>query len=76
MKSIHIRDVEPWVLQRLRRRAQLHHRSMQGELRAILEEAARRTPELDDVDSDDIVTVSVPESGAWTREEMYGDDAR
>jgi plasmid stability protein len=76
MKSIHIRDVDPWVLERLKRRADLHHRSMQGELRAILEEAARLTPESNHVDPNEIITVSAAESGPWKREDIYGDDAR
>ncbi|MFO8064123.1 MAG: Arc family DNA-binding protein [Spirochaetia bacterium] len=76
MKSLHIRDVDPWVLQRLRRRAELHHRSMQGELRAILEEAARRTPESDTIDPNEIITVSVAERGPWNREDIYDDNAR
>ena len=76
MKAIHIRDVEPWVLSRIRSRARMHHRSVQGELRAILEDAARRTPEDNDIDPDELITVSRPDTGTWRREEVYGDTAR
>lgn len=54
----------------------MHHRSVQGELRAILEDAARRTPEDNDIDPDELITVSRPDTGTWRREEVYGDTAR
>jgi len=40
MKSIHIRDVPEVVIARLKLRAQRHHRSLQGELKALLTEAS------------------------------------
>jgi hypothetical protein len=49
---------------------------MQGEVRAILEEAARRAPQSESVDPNEIITVSVAESGPWKRENIYDDDAR
>jgi plasmid stability protein len=76
MRSIRIRDVEPWVLERLRRRAALYHRSLQGELHAILEEAARRTPASNQVDPDELITVTVPERGPKNRQDIYDDDGR
>ena len=75
MKSIHVRDVDPIVLKRLQTLARLHHRSVQGEIRAILAEAARRAPEDDDVNTLDLVTVEAEISGTFRREEIY-DDAR
>ncbi|MBI3930234.1 MAG: hypothetical protein HY319_32155 [Armatimonadetes bacterium] len=44
MKSIHIRNIDPETLDALKRLATLHHRSLQGELLAILEQAARLAP--------------------------------
>jgi hypothetical protein len=49
---------------------------MQGEVRAILEEAAQRAPQSESVDPNEIVTVSVAGSGPWKRENVYDDDAR
>ena len=54
----------------------MHHRSVQGELRAILEDAARSTRGDDDADPDELITVSQPDAGTWRREEMYDDAAR
>lgn len=39
--SLSIENVPDEVVQRLRRRAERHHRSFQGELRAIIEAAAQ-----------------------------------
>jgi len=76
MKSVHIRDVEEDVLERLKSLARLHHRSLQGELRAILEEASRRSPAPDAPKELDLFTATGNHDGSWSREEMYGDDAR
>jgi len=75
MRSIHIRDVDEDVLARLQRLAKLHHRSVQGELRAILEEAARYAPE-ERAAALDLVTVDTGRAKSWSRAEVYGDDAR
>ena len=75
MKSLHIRDVDEATLARLRRLAALHHRSLQGEVRTLLEEAARRAPEIGDDDSLPITTVSVGVEGTLRREDIY-DGAR
>ena len=76
MKSLHIRDVDEVVLDRLRTRAGMHHRSLQGEVRAILQEAAEMAPDPYAVRELDLVTVSVKDPGSWSREQIYGDDAR
>jgi antitoxin FitA len=39
--NLSIKNAPDDVVQRLRRRAERHHRSLQGELLAIIEEAAR-----------------------------------
>ncbi|MFP4068337.1 MAG: FitA-like ribbon-helix-helix domain-containing protein [Spirochaetaceae bacterium] len=38
MESLHIRDIDVATPARLRRLAALHHRSLQDELRSLLEE--------------------------------------
>jgi plasmid stability protein len=47
MSDVLVRNVPDQVLQALKRRAEMHHRSLQGELLTILEEAAlpRMSPE-------------------------------
>ena len=75
MKSIHVRDIDPNVLSRLQRLARLHHRSVQGEIRAILSEAARRAPEEGETDALNLVLVETGATGSFRREELY-DDAR
>lgn len=49
---------------------------MQGELRAILEEVARRAPDSDDYDPDGLITVDVGGDTTWRRADTYTDDAR
>ena len=76
MKSLHIRDVDERVLDRLRMLARMHHRSLQGELRAVLEEAASRAPAARHEEPLHLVTVATGRTGTWSRDEIYGDDAR
>jgi antitoxin FitA len=40
MAQVLVRDLDPETLERLKSRAKLHGRSLQGELKAILESAA------------------------------------
>ena len=58
MKSIYIRDIDPEVLQRLKKLADLHHRSMQEELKAIITEAVRKIPAETSDDELNLVTVA------------------
>jgi antitoxin FitA len=44
--NLSIKNVPDKLVKRLRRRAQTHHRSLQGELLTILEEAAEQGPRL------------------------------
>jgi len=73
MKSIHIRDIDPEILQRLKKLAEMHHRSMQGELKTIITEAVRRIPEADPDEELDLVTVSTKNQHPWKREDYYTD---
>lgn len=73
MKSIHIRDVPDPVLERLKRRASLHHRSLQGELHRLLEEAARMPfPEEGDAGLT-LKTVRTRGAKNWSRVAIYED---
>lgn len=42
MAQILVRDIEPETINRLKSRAKQHHRSLQGEAKLILEEAAQK----------------------------------
>ena len=73
MKSIHIRDIPLDVLNALKRRARTHHRSLQGELKAILEAAARVVPDHESAELDlNFVRSGICE--AFDRDFIYGDD--
>jgi plasmid stability protein len=76
MKSLHIRDVDERVLENLHRLARAHHRSVQGEVRAILEEASRYAPTLDVHERLDLVTTDTGRKAPWSRRDIYDDDAR
>ena len=72
MKSLHIRDVPEQTIERLKRRAMRHHRSLQGELQALLEEAAKQavigeSPEFS------LHTVRTQGNQNWSREGLYED---
>jgi plasmid stability protein len=76
MKSIHIRNVEPHTIERLKRLARGHNRSLQGELRAILANAARMAPPDQAENELELVTVNTGGKSTWSREEIYGTGAR
>ena len=76
MSSVHIRNVAPETLHALKRLARSHHRSLQGELHAILERAARMAPPDDDVRTLDLVTVRTGNTIPWSRDEIYGSAGR
>lgn len=48
---------------------------MQGEVKAILEEAVRKMPEASQEEELDLITVSTGNTDAWRRGDYY-DDAR
>ncbi len=66
MKSIHIRDIDPQVLQRLKKLA---------ELKTIIEEVVKKVPEAAAEEDYDIITVSTGNTESWKREDYY-EDAR
>ena len=73
MKSIHIRDIDPEIMQRLKKLAEMHHRSMQGELKTIISEAVRKIPTNEAAEDLDLVTVSTENQQPWKREDYYTD---
>ena len=60
----------------MKRLARSHHRSLQGELRIILEHAAEMAPPNVATDELKLVTVRTGYTGSWSREEIYGADGR
>ena len=76
MSSILVRDVRPETLRALKRLAKSHHRSLQGELHAILDRVARMAPPESEVRSLNLITVRVGQSTSWDRDEIYGSDGR
>lgn len=78
MPALHIRDLDDAVIDALKARAARHHRSLQGELKTILEQAAqeaerdggKRRRKLR------LRTVSVGGPRSFSRDEIYEDDGR
>ena len=71
MKSILLRDLDQQIYNALKRMARMHHRSLQGELHAILEWAVKMAPSLPDEDELQLITVRTGKRGGFSREEMY-----
>lgn len=79
MKSIHIRQVEDHTLEGLKRRAKLHRRSLQKEIEALLEDAAKMIPEVAEetsVAAELRMVTGVRTESEWSRKEIYNDDGR
>ena len=76
MRSVHIRDVSPATLAALKRLARRHQRSLQEELRAILESAARTAPPEEHADLSWHTVETGRRSPAWSRSEIYCDRGR
>ena len=76
MPAIHIRDVPEEVVDALKRRAAGHHRSLQMELRHILDAIAREEPELKILPPIELELSTAKPKGPWGRDEIYDDDGR
>ena len=76
MNAVHITQVPSETINALKRLARSHHRSLQGELRVILERAGRMAPAEDAADELRLVTVKTGNTGSWRREEIYVPDGR
>lgn len=76
MKSVLIRDISDETLVSLKNLARRHHRSLQGELHFILENASRLDREDYVSEELELYTVHSGSHSTWSREEIYGDDGR
>ena len=72
MKSVHIRSIPESTLDRLKLRASRHHRSLQGELLAVLEAAAKEVS-VDDNETFFLHTTKTAGRQDWSREAIYED---
>jgi plasmid stability protein len=70
-----IMDETEGLVRILRERAKRHGRSLEQELRAILD-AAENGPEPAALPPIRLATVRTSGSSSWSREEMYGDEGR
>ena len=75
MSSLHIRDITPETLVRLKRLARQHNRSLQGELRVILERASRLAP-AEEGATLKLHTIKSPDGSNWSRDQIYDDSGR
>jgi hypothetical protein len=50
MTQVLVRGLEPEVVESLKKRAEINRRSLQGELKVILEEAARNSRSVNNID--------------------------
>ncbi len=87
MSTLAIREIDDHVVEVLKSRAAGHHRSLAGEVRAILTDVANGVPiQQAGLPTDElarrqrlmegIVTSAVPGTGTWSRDEIYDDDER
>lgn len=76
MPAIHVRDVPEPVVIALRERASSRGRSMQEEIRQILQEAATAPTPRSAPEPLRLTTVRTAGTSTWSREEIYGDDGR
>lgn len=76
MAGIHVRDLPEETVQALKRRAKAHHRSVQGEVRAILSDAAQASPPDEGYPPIRLYHVDIGNEQTWTREDMYDDGGR
>ncbi len=76
MRSVHIRDIPLPTLEALRRRARIHHRSLQAELLDILERAARQAPKAEGEVVLPLHFVVTGRKEPLSREDLYGYEGR
>ena len=78
MAGLNIRNLSPEVIEALKRRAKRHHRSLHGELHAILEDAANLAPPPPKVQELALVFArhTRGDRADWRRTSIYGDDGR
>lgn len=74
MKSLHVRNLDERVLEALKRLAKANHRSLQGELHFILENAAKMAPLGESGEQLNLITVNTGIKSTFSRDEIYGND--
>jgi plasmid stability protein len=72
MKGLLVRNLDEGILERLKQRARARHRSLQGEIHAILAAAAHE-PLGDPEQPLDLVLVKTKGRQDWSREALYED---
>ena len=77
MAAIHVREVDDAIIDALKARAARNHRSLQGEIRAILEAAVSASAPTPGAGRRlRIKTVSVGAAVQYSRDVIYGDEVR
>jgi plasmid stability protein len=77
MPAVHIRNLDDAVIEALKRRAAASHRSLEAELRTILESAAAAAPaEKRRRRKLKLHMVSIGAPTRYGRDEIYGEDER
>lgn len=76
MPAIHIRNVPESTVSALRERADRHGRSMQQEIREILDAAAAEPVPSQAPSPVQLVTANTSVRTTWRREDIYGDEGR
>ncbi|HET7294705.1 MAG TPA: plasmid stabilization protein [Vicinamibacteria bacterium] len=76
MPAVSIRNLDDAVIEALKRRASANNRSLEGELREILQQAAELATSSGRRRRLRLNTVTVGSSSAHGRREIYGDDER
>jgi plasmid stability protein len=77
MAALHVRNLDDAVIEALKRRAALKRRSLQGEVKTILEDAAFGVRKPREKAAPLVLKkVRVGAPGTYSREEMYDDDGR
>ena len=80
MSALHIRDVPQHVIAALKKRAVANQRSLEGELRYILQVTVARdllaSNDAEERNPLGLNTVQVGSSSSFSREEIYDDDTR
>jgi plasmid stability protein len=79
MPAIHVRNVDDAVIAALKARARKNHRSLQGEVKSILEDAASSPAEVGAKRTArrlQLRTVRVGSRSSYSRDVIYDDDER
>ena len=79
MASLLIRNLDDAAVARLKARARRHNRSLQGEVKSILESEARtakKKPGQPGHRELKIHTVNIPTRATWSRSTIYDDNGR